>query len=193
MFSIGNLARWMSAGAESHDVGAGGRAPGAGPKRLGPSGRPSATRASPRRGLRQPEHQTGLRRALRRLNAWLDGRPLHDVTLAELHDAGRGSVERLDGGRRGVLPREAGRAARSRRRADGPGARRVPADRLDVRFVKDGVARAIRTLQALTKPEPVDRVVPLSPQMIGLRFTAASLVVGVERRVTAHSGRVGLA
>ena len=39
-------------------------------------------------------------------------------------------VERFDGGRRGVLPREAGRAARSRRRADGPGAGRVPADRL---------------------------------------------------------------
>ena len=33
--------------------------------------------------------------ALRRLDAWLDGRPLHDVTmaayLAELHDAGRAS------------------------------------------------------------------------------------------------------
>ena len=38
-------------------------------------------------------------------------------------------VERVDGGRRGLLPREAGRAARSRRRADGPGARRLPADR----------------------------------------------------------------
>ena len=29
--------------------------------------------------------------------------------------------------------------------------------------------------------------------MIGLRFTAAALVAGVEPRVTAHSGRVGLA
>ena len=63
----------------------------------------------------------------------------------------------------------------------------------DVRFVKDGVARAIRTLQALTNPEPGDRVVPLSPQMIGLRFTAAAEAAGVESRVTAHSGRVGLA
>ena len=36
-------------------------------------------------------------------------------------------------------------------------------------------------------------VVPLSAQMIGLRFTAAAQVAGVERRVTAHSGRVGLA
>ena len=63
----------------------------------------------------------------------------------------------------------------------------------DVRFVKAGVARAIRTLRAFTNPEPAGRVVPLSPQMIGLRFTAAALVAGVESRVTAHSGRVGLA
>ena len=63
----------------------------------------------------------------------------------------------------------------------------------DVRFVKDGVARALRTLRAATSPEPADRVVPLSAQMIGLRFTAAAQAAGVERRVTAHSGRVGLA
>ena len=63
----------------------------------------------------------------------------------------------------------------------------------DVRFVKDGVARALRMLRAAMSPEPSDRVVPLSAQMIGLRFTAATLVAGVESRVTAHSGRVGLA
>ena len=63
----------------------------------------------------------------------------------------------------------------------------------DVRFVKDGVARAIRTLRAATGPEPGDRVVPLSPQAVGMRFTAAAKAAGVERRVTAHSGRVGLA
>ena len=63
----------------------------------------------------------------------------------------------------------------------------------DVRFVKGGVARAIRTLRAATSPEPADRVVPLSPQMVGLRFTAAAVAAGVEHRVTAHSGRVGLA
>ena len=63
----------------------------------------------------------------------------------------------------------------------------------DVRFVKDGVARAIRTLRAVTNPEPAGRVVPLSAQMIGLRFTAAAQAAGVECRVTAHSGRVGLA
>ena len=62
----------------------------------------------------------------------------------------------------------------------------------DVRFVKGGGARAIRTLRAATCPEPGDRVVPLSPQMVGLRFTAAA-AAGVEHRVTAHSGRVGRA
>ena len=36
-------------------------------------------------------------------------------------------------------------------------------------------------------------MVPLSAQMVGLRFTAAAQAAGLERRVTAHSGRVGLA
>ena len=63
----------------------------------------------------------------------------------------------------------------------------------DVRFVKGGVARAIRTLRASACPEPADRVVTLSPQMVGLRFTAAAAAAGLDRRVTAHSGRVGLA
>ncbi len=63
----------------------------------------------------------------------------------------------------------------------------------DVRFVKDGVARALRTLRAAASPEPRARVVPLSAQMIGLRFTSAAVAAGVEGRVTAHSGRIGLA
>ena len=63
----------------------------------------------------------------------------------------------------------------------------------DVRFVKDGVARAIRTLRAATRPAPGDHVIPLSPQAVGMRFTAAAKAAGIERRVTAHSGRVGLA
>ena len=62
-----------------------------------------------------------------------------------------------------------------------------------MRFVKDGVARALRTLRAATSPEPGNRVVPLSAQMVGLRFTAAAAAAGGESRVTAHSGRVGLA
>ena len=62
----------------------------------------------------------------------------------------------------------------------------------DVRFVKGGVARAIRTLRAAANPGPADRVAPLSPKMVGLRFQAAARAAGVEH-VTAHSGRVGLA
>ena len=63
----------------------------------------------------------------------------------------------------------------------------------DVRFVKDGVARALRTLRAAATPAPGERVVPLSPQMIGLRLTAAARAAGVDGRITAHSARIGLA
>ena len=45
----------------------------------------------------------------------------------------------------------------------------------DVRFVKGGVARAIWTLRAAANPAQADRVVPLSPKMVGLRFQAAAL------------------
>ena len=62
----------------------------------------------------------------------------------------------------------------------------------DVRFVKGAVAGAVRTLRAEASPSPEDRVVPLSPKMVGLRFQAAARAAGVEH-VTAHSGRVGLA
>ena len=62
----------------------------------------------------------------------------------------------------------------------------------DVRFVKGAVAGAVRTLRAAASPAPEDRVVPLSPKMVGLRFQAAARAAGVEH-VTAHSGRVGLA
>ena len=63
----------------------------------------------------------------------------------------------------------------------------------DVRYLKNGPARAVRALRAAAAPAPEGRVVPLSPKMIGLRFTAAAEAAGIERRVTAHSGRVGLA
>ena len=36
-------------------------------------------------------------------------------------------------------------------------------------------------------------MVPLSLQAVGLRFTAAARAAGLERRVIAHSGRMGLA
>ena len=59
----------------------------------------SAARRRPARRLVEASVSPNTRRAyagaLRRLDAWLDGRPLHDVTraayLAELHDAGRAS------------------------------------------------------------------------------------------------------
>ena len=63
----------------------------------------------------------------------------------------------------------------------------------DGRYLKDGAARAVRSLRSAAAPAPAGRVVPLSAQMIGLRFTAAAEAAGLERRVTAHSGRVGLA
>ena len=44
-----------------------------------------------------------------------------------------------------------------------------------------------RTLRAATSPELGERVVPLSAQMIGLRFTAAAAIAG-RRRTLAGSG-----
>ena len=229
--------------------------------------------------------------ALRRLDAWLAGRPLEDATLAayvaELHDQGRAPAsaatavaaacfrarlagepnpagERtarvLAGYRRTAADRGRGQARpfgaadlaavlatchRPRRRGRGVAADPVACERgrldaviagllfmagmrrsevsalhwadvadaadgdgvlvtvrrsktnqegetTDVRFVKGGVARAIRTLRAAASPGPADRVVPLSSKMVGLRFQAAARAAGVEH-VTAHSGRVGLA
>ena len=40
---------------------------------------------------------------------------------------------------------------------------------------------------------PTDRVIGLSPLQIQRRFTAAARAAGIAARVTAHSGRVGLA
>ena len=67
-------------------------------------------------------------------------------------------------------------------------------DAADVRYLKNGAAKAIRTLRA-DRPDaaPTDRVVGLSPLQIQRRFTAAARAAGIEARVTAHSGRVGLA
>ena len=67
-------------------------------------------------------------------------------------------------------------------------------DTADVRYLKNGAANAIRTVRA-ARPDgaPTDRVVGLSPLQIQRRFTAAARAAGIEARVTAHSGRVGLA
>ena len=68
------------------------------------------------------------------------------------------------------------------------------ADAGDVRYLKNGAANAIRTLRAAAADAaPTDRVVVLSPLQIQRRFTAAARAAGIEARVTAHSGRVGLA
>ena len=68
------------------------------------------------------------------------------------------------------------------------------ADAGDVRYLKNGSAKAIRALRT-DRPDaaPTDRVVGLSPLQIQRRFTAAARAAGIEARVTAHSGRVGLA
>ena len=63
----------------------------------------------------------------------------------------------------------------------------------DVRYLKDGAALCGRALRAAAALAPEGRVVLLSPQAVGLRFTAEAEAAGIERRVTAHSGRVGLA
>ena len=67
-------------------------------------------------------------------------------------------------------------------------------DAADVRYLKNGAANAIRTLRAAdADAAPTDRVVGLSPLQIQRRFTAAARAAGIEARLTAHSGRVGLA
>ena len=255
-------------------------------------GRPTATARRLVDASISANTRRGYAGALRRLDAWLDGRPLEDARLAaylaELHDAGRApssasmtvaaarfraklagqpspagelTARVLAGYRRSAgdrgrgqarpfnaadlaavlatchLPRRRGRGVESdqvaaeRGRLDAviagllfmAGMRRSEVSALhwsdlaeadagdgilvavrrsktnpegetrDVRFVKDGVARALRALRAATHPGSGDRVVPLSPQMVGLRFAAAAKAAGLERRVTAHSGRVGLA
>ena len=67
-------------------------------------------------------------------------------------------------------------------------------DAADVRYLKNGGANAIRTVRA-DRPDdaPTDRVIGLSPLQIQRRFTDAARAAGIEARVTAHSGRVGLA
>ena len=67
-------------------------------------------------------------------------------------------------------------------------------DTADVRYLKNGAAKAIRTLRT-DRPDaaPTDRVVGLSPLQIQRRFTAAARAAGIEAHLTAHSGRAGLA
>ena len=66
-------------------------------------------------------------------------------------------------------------------------------DRADVRMVKNGAAAAIRSLRAERGDNPDGRVIPLNPAGVGRRLTAAAEAAGLDGRLTAHSGRVGLA
>ncbi len=64
----------------------------------------------------------------------------------------------------------------------------------DIRYLKNGAAAAVRKLRAHRSPEDSDLVFGgLTPQSIGNRFGAAATAAGIEPRLTAHSGRVGLA
>ena len=63
----------------------------------------------------------------------------------------------------------------------------------DVRYLKDGAAVAVLTLRP-TEVGPTARVFGgLTPRSLGRRFTAVAKAAGIDARLTAHSGRVGLA
>ena len=67
-------------------------------------------------------------------------------------------------------------------------------DDVDIRYLKNGAAAALRKLREHRSPDDSDLVFDgLSAQSIGNRFGAAATAAGIEPRLTAHSGRVGLA
>ena len=88
------------------------------PARIDPEeaaiGRPTATARRLVEASVSPNTRRAYAGALRRLDAWLDGRELDDVSLtaylAELHDAGRASSSASMAVARGVLPCEARRS-----------------------------------------------------------------------------------
>ena len=66
-------------------------------------------------------------------------------------------------------------------------------DAADVRYLKNGAAAAVLALRP-ADPAPTARVFGgRTPQQLGRRFTAAAAAAGLHGRLTAHSGRVGLA
>ena len=63
----------------------------------------------------------------------------------------------------------------------------------DVRYLKSAAAAAVLALRP-ADPAPTARVFGgRTPQQLGRRFTAAAAAAGLHGRLTAHSGRVGLA
>ena len=66
--------------------------------------------------------------------------------------------------------------------------------RLLQKYPLSGVKRTFdEANRAAAAAAPTDRVIGLSPLQIQRRFTAAARAAGIEARLTAHSGRVGLA
>ena len=117
--------------------------------------------------------------ARRQLDAWLEGRPLDDASLAaylgHLHDAGRS-------------PATAAMVVAAVKRAARDASTAVPIGRL-----VGSCAAAVRSLHAAVSPEPGDSVVGLSVDQINRRFAAACAAAGLAGRRTSHGGRVGLA
>ena len=148
--------------------------------------------------------------ALRRLDAWrgaaplrADGRGVESHTTAHRRgrlDAVIASLLFMGGLRRSEVAAVRWADVTDARDGDGvlltvrTSKTNQEGDAADVRYLKNGAAKAIRTLRA-ARPDaaPIDRVVGLSPLQIQRRFTAAARAAGIEARVTAHSGRVGLA
>ena len=63
----------------------------------------------------------------------------------------------------------------------------------DVRYLKNGAAASVLALRP-AEADPTARVFGgLTPRSLGRRFTAAAKAAGITARLTAHSGRVGLA
>ena len=125
--------------------------------------------------------------ARRQLDAWLEGRPLDDASLAaylgHLHEAGREPATAA------MVVAAVKRSARDAGTAVpiGPLTRRA-----DVRRLVGSCAAAVRSLHAVISPEPGDAVVGLSVDQIN-RFAAACAAAGLDGRRTSHAGRVGLA
>ena len=63
----------------------------------------------------------------------------------------------------------------------------------DVRYLKSGAAVAVLALRPADAAPHARVFGGLTPQQLGRRFTAAAAAAGLPGRLTAHSGRVGLA
>lgn len=64
---------------------------------------------------------------------------------------------------------------------------------LDLRLLKNGATQAVRELREAVNPTAEDPVIGLNADSINNRFKAACRFAGVEGKLTAHSGRIGLA